>query len=280
MSYRVDVDSLKLIDSWPVPNATAAVISASGEVLGTRGDLDKSYALASVSKPIAAYAALAAIEEEAVTLETDIEIPGATVGNLLSHTSGVAFDSLQIVAKPGERRIYSNAGFELLGDTITAATDIPFATYIEQALLEPLGMKNTDPVGPAAGMSSTVGDLTRFAQELLNPALLDPSTVAKATGPVLEDLDGVLPGYGVQRPNPWGLGFEIRGQKSPHWTGSQNSPGTFGHFGQAGTFIWVDRANELAVVVLTDRNFGKWAIDAWPTFSDAVITEAAKGKKS
>lgn len=274
MSYRVDVDSLKLIDSWPVPSAAAAVISASGEVLASRGDLEKSYALASVSKPIAAYAALAAIEEEAVTLETAVGVPGATVGNLLSHTSGVAFDSLQIVAKPGERRIYSNAGFELLAQTITEATDIPFATYIQQALLEPLGMTGTDPNGPAAGMSSTVADLTRFAQELLNPALLDPSTVEGATVPVLGDLDGVLPGYGVQRPNQWGYGFEIRGKKSPHWTGSKNSPGTFGHFGQAGTFIWVDRANGLAVVALTDRNFGKWAIEVWPAFSDAIITEA------
>lgn len=274
MSYRVDVDSLKLIDSWPVPSAAAAVISASGEVLASRGDLEKSYALASVSKPIAAYAALAAIEEEAVTLETAVGVPGATVGNLLSHTSGVAFDSLQIVAKPGERRIYSNAGFELLAQTITEATDIPFATYIQQALLEPLGMTGTDPDGPAAGMSSTVADLTRFAQELLNPELLDPSTVEGATVPVLGDLDGVLPGYGVQRPNQWGYGFEIRGKKSPHWTGSKNSPGTFGHFGQAGTFIWVDRANGLAVVALTDRNFGKWAIEVWPAFSDAIITEA------
>jgi len=274
VSYRVDVDSLKLIDSWPVPSAAAAVISASGEVLASRGDLEKSYALASVSKPIAAYAALAAIEEEAVTLETAVDVPGATVGNLLSHTSGVAFDSLQIVAKPGERRIYSNAGFELLAQTITEATDIPFATYIQQALLEPLGMTGTDPNGPAAGMSSTVADLTRFAQELLNPELLDPSTVEGATVPVLGDLDGVLPGYGVQRPNQWGYGFEIRGKKSPHWTGSKNSPGTFGHFGQAGTFIWVDRANGLAVVALTDRNFGKWAIEVWPAFSDAIITEA------
>ncbi len=50
----------------------------------------------------------------------------------------------------------------------------------------------------------------------------------------------MLPGFGVQRPNDWGLGFEIRDAKSPHWTGSANSGRTYGHFGQSGTFIWVD----------------------------------------
>ena len=44
----------------------------------------------------------------------------------------------------------------------------------------------------------------------------------------------------VQRPNDWGLGFEISDDKSPHWTGSANSGRTYGHFGQSGTFIWVD----------------------------------------
>ena len=46
-------------------------------------------------------------------------------------------------------------------------------------------------------------------------------------------LDGVLPGWGRQEPNDWGLAFELRDGKSPHWTGSLNSPRTFGHFGQA-----------------------------------------------
>lgn len=273
MSYRVGVDSLRLIDSWPVPTASAAVISADGAVIAAHGDIEKPYALASVSKLISAYAALAAIEEEAVTLATPVDVTGASVEHLLSHTSGVAFDSLKVMAKPGERRIYSNAGFELLADTITAATEIPFADYVREAVLHPLGMTATDPAGPAAGMSSSIADLARFVSELFNPTLLDPSTVATATAPVLPLLDGVLPGYGTQRPNPWGLGFEIRGDKSPHWTGTQNSPETFGHFGQAGTFMWVDRPSGVGVVALTDRNFGQWAIDAWPPFSDSVLQE-------
>lgn len=273
MSYRVDVDSLELIDSWPVPTAGAAVISADGTVLGKRGEIDQPFTLASVSKPIAAYAALVAIEEEAVTLDTPVAVLGARVRNLLSHSSGVAFESLTTVAAPGERRVYSNAGFELLAQTIAEATDIPFAQYVQEAVTVPLGMTATDTEGAAAGMSSSVADLIRFAAELQRPALIDPSTLAAATQPVFPSLDGVLPGFGVQRPNPWGLGFEIRGEKSPHWTGANNSPRTFGHFGQAGTFIWIDPQAQVGVVALTDRNFGKWAAEAWPVFSDAILEE-------
>ncbi|CDP89203.1 beta-lactamase [Mycolicibacterium farcinogenes] len=86
-------------------------------------------------------------------------------------------------------------------------------------------------------------------------------------------LDGVLPGFGVQRPNDWGLGFELRDGKTPHWTGSANSPRTYGHFGQSGTFLWVDPVADLALVVLTDRDFGDWTYPLWPAVSDGVLRE-------
>ena len=54
------------------------------------------------------------------------------------------------------------------------------------------------------------------------------------------DLGGVLPGVGRFQPNDWGLGVELKDAKDPHWTGTRNSPGTFGHFGGAGGFLWVD----------------------------------------
>ncbi len=88
-------------------------------------------------------------------------------------------------------------------------------------------------------------------------------------------LRGVLPGFGAQDPNDWGLGFEIRGTKSPHWTGTHNSPRTFGHFGQSGTMLWVDPDAQLGLVALTDRNFGPWAAEAWPVLADAVLAEYA-----
>jgi CubicO group peptidase (beta-lactamase class C family) len=86
-------------------------------------------------------------------------------------------------------------------------------------------------------------------------------------------LDGVLPGFGRQEPNDWGLTFELRDHKSPHWTGSTNSPRTFGHFGQSGTFLWIDPDLGAACGVLTNRDFGDWAKAVWPAFSDSVVRE-------
>jgi CubicO group peptidase (beta-lactamase class C family) len=96
---------------------------------------------------------------------------------------------------------------------------------------------------------------------------------AEATSVQFPGLSGVLPGFGVQRPNDWGLGFEIRDGKAPHWTGAVNSAVTYGHFGQSGTFIWVDPVADLALVVLTDRDFDGWAKVLWPALSDEVLKE-------
>ncbi|MFD4787111.1 serine hydrolase domain-containing protein [Streptomyces sp. NPDC058459] len=267
--------SLALIENWPVPTAAAGVVRADGTVLGTRGPVDHRFPLASVTKPLAAYAALVAYEEGAVELDEPAGPPGATVRHLLAHTSGLAFDEHRTTGAPGERRLYSNAGFEQLGDHIAKATDIPFAEYLRQAVLAPLGMTSTSLEGsPARDGVSTVADLLRFAAEVQAPRLLDPRTVAEAMTVQYPGTKGVLPGYGHQNPNDWGLGFEIRGTKSPHWTGSSSSPRTFGHFGQSGTFLWTDPDAGLAAVALTDRAFGPWAIEAWPVFTDAVLAGA------
>lgn len=129
---------------------------------------------------------------------------------------------------------------------------------------------------PAKDGVSTVDDLLLFAAELQAPRLLDPRTVAEAMTVQYPGTKGVLRGYGHQNPNDWGLGFEIRDSKSPHWTGSSSSPRTFGHFGQSGTFLWVDPTAGAACVALTDHAFGAWAVDAWPVFTDAVLAELAE----
>ncbi|MFJ9741270.1 serine hydrolase domain-containing protein [Streptomyces sp. NPDC101166] len=270
--------SLALIENWPVPSAAAGVVRADGTVLGTHGPAGRRFPLASVTKPLAAYAALVAYEEGAIELDEPAGPPGATVRHLLAHTSGLAFDEHRTTAAPGERRLYSNAGFEQLGDHIAKATDIGFGEYLRQAVLEPLGMASTSLEGsPAKDGVSTVEDLLRFAAEVQAPRLLDPRTVAEAMSVQYPGTKGVLPGYGHQNPNDWGLGFEIRDSKSPHWTGGSSSPRTFGHFGQSGTFVWIDPDARLAAVALTDRAFGPWAVEAWPAFTDALLTELRDG---
>ncbi|MGW0552976.1 serine hydrolase domain-containing protein [Streptomyces sp. NPDC002926] len=272
------MQSLAMIENWPVPTAAAAVVRADGTVAGSYGPLSHRFPLASVTKPLAGYAVLVAYEEGAIELDEPAGPEGSTVRHLLAHTSGLAFDEHRVTAPPGTRRLYSNAGFEVLGDHIAKATEIPFAEYLSQAVLEPLGMTATTLDGsPARDGVSTVEDLVKFAAEVQAPRLLDARTVLEAMTVVHPGLSGILPGYGHQKPNDWGLGFEIRDGKSPHWTGSSSSPRTFGHFGQSGTFLWIDPDARAAGVVLTDRAFGPWAVEAWPPFTDAVLAELRRG---
>ncbi|MCZ2526234.1 serine hydrolase domain-containing protein [Streptomyces sp. HB2AG] len=268
------MESLRVIENWPVDTAAAAVVRRDGTVAGAHGPTGRPFPLASVTKLLTAYASLIAVEEGAVELDDPAGPEGSTVRHLLCHSSGLAFDEPRSMAAPGTRRVYSNAGFEQLAQTVAAAAGMPFAEYLRQAVLEPLGMNATRlPGSPAAAGVSTVDDLVRFAAELQAPRLLDASTLAEATSVVMPGLNGVLPGYGNQKPNDWGLGFEIRDGKSPHWTGASSSPRTFGHFGQSGTFLWVDPDAGAACVCLTDRPFGPWAVEVWPALTDAVLAE-------
>jgi CubicO group peptidase (beta-lactamase class C family) len=179
------------------------------------------------------------------------------------------------VARPGTRRIYSNAGFEVLAREVERATGMRFADYCRQAVVEPLELAATDVDGsPAYGASASAADLGVVARALLSgKGLLHRDTLTGATAVQFPGLSGVVPGFGRQEHNDWGLGFEIRDGKSPHWTGRRNSPQTYGHFGRSGTFLWIDPAAGLACVALTDREFEEWAKQAWPALSDAVLAE-------
>lgn len=267
---------LDVIADWPVPAASAAVIGRSG-VLAAYGDGAREYRLASVTKPLVARAAQVAVEEGVVDLDSPAGPPGATVRHLLSHASGYSMHSAQTLAEPGTRRVYSNFGFGVLAETIESQSGIEFGRYLSEAVFEPLGMTASRLDGGAAaagfGGISTVDDLVVFAADLLAPRTVSAQLHAEAISVQFPGLTGVLPGFGVQRPNDWGLGFEIRDDKSPHWTGTRNSPRTFGHFGQTGTFLWVDPARELSLVVLTARDFDEWAKPLWPALSDEVLRE-------
>ena len=130
---------------------------------------------------------------------------------------------------------------------------------------------------PGYGAVGTAADLLALGRELLAPRVLSPATLARATTVAFPGLDGVLPGFGAQRPNDWGLGFELKDGKAPHWTGRRNSPRTFGHFGRSGTFLWVDPDAGLACACVSDRDFGPWAAEAWPVLSDDVVATFGGG---
>ena len=267
------LDALAQVDEWGAAHAAAGVVGPSG-VIATHGPLDREFRWASVMKLATALATLVAAEEGVVDLDEPAGPPGSTVRHLLAHASGLPFEGDAPIAEPGRRRIYSNAGFEQLADHVGAAAEMSFAEYLRAAVLQPLELRAELRGSAAFGGHGSLDDALRLAHELLRPALVAPETLAEATGVQFPGLAGVLPGVGRFEPNDWGLGFELKDAKSPHWTGERNSPRTFGHFGGAGTFLWVDPEADLACVALSDREFDEWALEAWPRLSDAVLAEA------
>ena len=263
---------MEQIDGWDVPAAGAAVFGPSA-VLDERGSVDRPFGLASVSKVLAAIAVHVAAEEGTVALDDAAGPEGSTVRHLLAHASGLPPDGDRTPLGPPERkRIYSNVGFEVLGEHVADRTGMPFEEYARLALVEPLGLADTTVAGsPAHGYESSVRDLVTVVQAAVDGRVLAPVTLDAMTTPAFPDLAGVLPGFGSHDPNPWGLGVEVRGHKDPHWTASTNAPGTWGHFGRSGTFVWWDPEATLGLVVLTGRDFGPWAAEAWPALSEAVL---------
>jgi CubicO group peptidase (beta-lactamase class C family) len=227
-----------------------------------------------VTKPVTAVATLVAAEEGIVDLDEPAGPEGSTVRHLLAHASGLPFEGDKPIGRPGQRRIYSNTGFELLAAFVAERAEMDFEEYLRAAVLESLEMRGTRLEGsPAWGLEGPLEDLLGFARELLDPRLVAPETLEEATTVAFPGLSGVLPDMGRYEPNDWGLGFELRDAKSPHWTGSGNSERTFGHFGGSGSFLWVDPAVGAACASLSDLDFGDWAKDAWPRLSDAVLGE-------
>jgi CubicO group peptidase (beta-lactamase class C family) len=268
------VEALGLVDGWPVEHVAVGVASAR-ETLFAHGEV-REYRWASVTKPVTALACLVAAEEGTLDLDEPAGPRGSTVRHLLAHASGLPPDGTTPISRPGERRIYSDSAFDVLGETLAARAEMPFAEYLAGAVLEPLGLGARYEGRPGSGLYGSLDDLLALGRELLAPTLVSAETLAEATSVQFPGLAGVLPGFGRQEPNDWGLGIELRDRKSPHWTGSRNSERTFGHFGRSGTFLWVDPEPGIALACLTDLQFGDWAVEAWPRLSDAVLAEVSR----
>jgi CubicO group peptidase (beta-lactamase class C family) len=262
------------VASWP---ATAAVgVASAGGVMQTTGPAGQPFGWASVTKLLTALAALDGVQRGLLDLDEPAGPPGSTIRHLLAHASGLAFDSDAILTPPGRRRVYSNRGIEIVAEILAARAGQPFERLLADEICLPLGMAGTRLAGsPAWGAVGPLTDLMNLAVELASPSLIDEDLLAQATQTVFPGLSGVLPGFGRQKNCDWGLGFEIRDRKAPHWTGLKNSPRTFGHFGRSGSFLWVDPDAGLACVCLADRDFDDWAKQAWPKLSDDLLAAHA-----
>ncbi len=260
------------VRDWPVERAAVAVIGRSGLLdrleVGGGGE----FQWASVTKLLTALTVLDACADGPIELEQPAGPAGSTVAHLLAHASGLPFDRDTPVAPPGVRRTYSNSGYELVAAHLASLTGGSFVDELIGRVLRPLGMASVTSGGsPARGAAGPIDDLIRLADELLNPVVLRPEIIRQASTLAFPGLTGILPGFGRQTPNDWGLGCEIRSTKRPHWTSPDNDPATFGHFGQSGSFLWVDPVANVACVGLSDADFGPWATVAWPRLSTAVL---------
>jgi CubicO group peptidase (beta-lactamase class C family) len=261
------VEALRQADAWP---SLQAAVGVAGRRRASHGETGVVFAWASVTKLASALSMLVAAEEGLVDLDEPAGPPGSTFRHLLAHASGLPLDAGPPIAPPGRRRIYSNQGFEVAAELVAARAEMPFAEYFA-AVWRGTGISLDG--SPATGASGRLADLLALADELLAPQRVAAETLTEATSVQFPGLDGVLPGFGRQEPNDWGLGFELRDAKSPHWTGARNAPATFGHFGRSGTFLWVDPVAGIALACLTDLQFGDWAAAAWPRLADAVLEE-------
>ncbi|MCX6021715.1 MAG: serine hydrolase [Chloroflexi bacterium] len=115
------------------------------------------------------------------------------------------------------------------------------------------------------GLFSTVRGLTPFLRAFLNGGAvrgetwLRRETVAAMTRP---QVSGVPGGVGVLfhwDDVTWGIGWDVKGGKAPHWSGTLTSERTISHQGFSGTLVWADPTRDLLCVLFTNRTFA----DPW-----------------
>ncbi len=189
-------------------------------------DLDTLFRIASMTKAFTATAVLELRDEGKLSIETPVEdvlpemrgivyptrdAPRITLRDLLTHSAGLPHDEvlrsagwqtptevetlkglagLELEAPPGFTFSYSNLGFALAGAVVSRVSGMPYAQFLTERVLSPLGMRSTsfDPpkdrlafghivhagkvekppplrlgADPAGGLYSSVRDLAKWA---------------------------------------------------------------------------------------------------------------------
>ncbi len=275
--------------------------------------LDTVFDLASLTKVVATTTSvMTLVEDGKVRLQDRVakHIPefasggGArdqvTVEELLTHRAGLAADDPMalyvgsakeiferkyrqpLASAPGARFVYSDVGFEVLGELVRQVSSLPLEEFARQRVFVPLGMKDTefrpgghgrvplsriapteringeirrgavhDPrayalggVAGHAGLFSTADDLATFCAAMLagGGGVLSPATVAAMTRPRF---------FGDE--NLRGLGWDVATSFSSV-RGDLFPLGSYGHSGWTGTSLWLDPVTDTFVILLTNRN--------------------------
>jgi uncharacterized protein YbbC (DUF1343 family) len=238
----------------------------------------------------------------------DPERAKITIEELLTHRAGLPPDDpldlyigtpaeifarkfqQPLVATPGSRFLYSDAGYEVLGEIVRAVSGEPLDRFAAGRIFQPLEMKDTGfrPIAAEKGGDGQP-DVSRIAPtEMRNGRWMrgqvhDPRAyalggVAGHAG-VFSSADDLskfcqmildqgrrgsvrilspLAVDAMTRPRDYGdadlrgLGFDVQTDYSGP-RGDLFPPGSFGHTGFTGTSLWIDPASESYVILLSNR---------------------------
>ncbi|HEY3439398.1 MAG TPA: exo-beta-N-acetylmuramidase NamZ domain-containing protein [Paludibaculum sp.] len=186
------------------------------------------------------------------------------------------------IAEPGERMIYSDINFILLGEIVHKVSGKPLDQYVRDEIFVPLGMKEStfnppaswrpriaptemwagkplrgvvhDPttrfmggVAGHAGLFTTAADLARFATFLINLGELDGTRIVSPL--TVKKFTG--PNTPPSQPTLRGLGWDIDSPFSGN-RGELFPIGSYGHTGFTGTSLWIDPASKTFVILLAN----------------------------
>ncbi len=258
-----------LLDEWPGAPAVVLLSLEDGIVrrIAESGDLDDVREWASVSKMAVSLAFGVESDWELHRFDQPLGPPGATLSNLLSHSSGLGLEEGDPVVPVGTKRIYSNYGFDLAVESILGENTAD--EWLQQRVFRPFGMSATKLEGrPSSGVIGSTNDLATLAVAWLRPGAIAKATRDRIITPYAPQLDGFVPGFGRFSPCPWGLGPEIQGDKH-HWMGDW-PPASFGHFGQSGSMILLNADEQIGLVATSTEPFGRWAAKLWPSWTSSM----------
>ena len=274
---------------------------------------DTVFDMASLTKPLAtATSVMILIEEGKLRLADRVAklLPAfasgggardqVTVEELLTHRAGLAPDDPMalyvgtpaeiferkyrqpLAQAPGARFVYSDAGFEVLGEIVRKLSGLPLDEFARQRIYVPLGMTETEfrPGGKGRIPLSRIAPTERINGEVRRGAVHDPRAyalggvaghaglfstaddVARFAAAMLKGGAPVLSPAGVAamtRPRSYGdgdlraLGWDVETHYASN-RGDLFPPGSYGHTGWTGTSLWIDPATRTFVIILSNRN--------------------------
>jgi len=275
---------------------------------------DTLFNIGSTSKSVAAWGAMRLVREGRLSLDEPVDarlkrwhlpasaypVAGVTLRRLLSHTAGLSVSGyrgwgpddilptleqslsgqtngaggLTLVEAPGGRMAYSGGGYTLMQLLVEETAGRPFADYMRDSVLRPLGMTDSSfsltpaVLGRAARAYDELGEETptpRFVEvaaagmyaDIDDMACYALASIGNAPGAAVlgaEKLDlmtSPAPGTDGQR----GLGYAIQAAGNGFPDGVERVGHDGGNRGWQ-TFFWVSRRNRDGLIVLTNGSNG------------------------